>query len=110
MRAIAWIMVLIFAAASPGQGRLVPLPSPKRPATRPARPAFVIGVFQQPTGSFDAWRTRGVNTLVGYEAESGSRQISNHDWTEAAAAKGFYYIRQPSDDREADARDPNLLA
>src|SRR5207244_11772968 len=81
-----------------GQERLVPLPTPKRPATSPARPAFIIGVFQQPTSSFDVWRSRGVNTLVGYEAESGSRRISNHDRTEAAAAKGFDYIRSHSDD------------
>jgi hypothetical protein len=104
-------LVLLFQTLiCEGQERLVPLPTPKRPATRPAKPAFIIGVFQQPTSSFDVWRSRGVNTLVGYEAESGSRRISNHDWTEAAAAKGFYCIRQPSDDLEADARDPNLLA
>ena len=47
--------------------------------------------------------------LVGYEGESGSRKISNHDWTEAAAAKGFCYIKQPANDLVADARDPNLL-
>jgi hypothetical protein len=92
------------------QERLVPLPTPKRPEVMPARPAFVVGVFQQPTSSFETWRLRGINTLVGYEGESGSRRISNHDWTEAAAARGFYYFKQPSDDLEADARDPNLLA
>lgn len=85
------------------------MPTPRRPATRPAVPKFIIGVFQQPVGSFDSWRVRGVNTLVGYEAESGSRRISNHDWTEAAAAKGFYYIKQPGEDLEIEARDPNLL-
>jgi hypothetical protein len=103
-------LTVLQAGICEGQERLVPLPTPKRPATRSAKPAFIIGVFQQPTSSFDVWRSRGVNTLVGYEAESGSRRISNHDWTEAAAAKGFYYIRQPSNDLEADARDPNLLA
>ena len=85
-------------------------PTAKRPASRPTTPSFIIGVFQQPTSSFDAWRGRGVNTLVGYEGESRSRNISNHDWSEAAAGKGFYYIRQPSEDLEGDARDLNLLA
>lgn len=78
-------------------------------ATLP-RPAFIIGVFQQPVSSLETWRTRGINTLVGYEAEKASKNISNHDWTQSAAAKGFYYIKQPSDDPQADATDPNLLA
>jgi hypothetical protein len=92
------------------QERLVPLPTPKRPEVPATRPAFIVGVFQQPTSSFDTWRLRGINTLVGYEGESGSRKISNHDWTEAAAAKGFCYIKQPANDLAADAKDPNLLA
>jgi hypothetical protein len=100
--------VVVLSASA--QERLIPLPTPKRPEVMPARPAFVVGVFQQPTSLFDTWRLRGINTLVGYEGESGSRRISNHDWTEAAAAKGFYYFKQPSDDLAADARDPNLLA
>ena len=103
-------VAVLWAGIAGAQERLIPLPTPKRPEVMPARPAFIVGVFQQPVGSFDSWRTRGINTLVGYEAESGSRRISNHDWTEAAAAKGFYYFKQPSEDLAADAKDPNLLA
>jgi hypothetical protein len=103
-------MVLFLATVCGAQERLVPHPTPRRPASQPTPPKFIIGVFQQPTSSFDTWRIRGVNTLVGYEGESGSKKISNADWSNAAAAKGMFYIKQPSDDLEADARDPNLLA
>ncbi len=82
--------------------------TPRRPASQPAVPKFVIGVFQQPTSSFDAWKGRGINTVVSYESQGG--KVSNDEWSEAAAAKGFYFIRQPSDDLEADAKEPNLLA
>jgi hypothetical protein len=104
------LVVVLGVSGAAAQERLVPLPTPKRPEVMPLRPAFVVGVFQQPTSSFDTWRLRGIDTLVGYEGESGSRRISNRDWTEAAAAKGFYYLKQPSENLEADARDPNLLA
>src|SRR6266516_220624 len=109
IRHLLCCLLLSLTVICAGQERLIPLPTPKRPATRPAKPAFIIGVFQQPTSSFDVWRVRGVNTLVGYEGESGSRKISNHDWTEAAAAKGFYYIKQPGEDLVGEAKDPNLL-
>jgi hypothetical protein len=108
-----WIGIVVGLAGALGvsaQERLVPLPTPKRPEAPATRPVFIIGVFQQPTSTFDTWRLRGINTLVGYEGESGSRRVSNEQWTEAAAAKGFCYIRQPADDPAADARDPNLLA
>jgi len=108
-----WI-IRVFVALLPvvtsvAQERPLPHATPRRPATQPAVPRFIIGVFQQPVGSFDSWKVRGVNTLAGYEGESGSRRISNHDWTEAAAAKGFFYIKQPGEDLELEAKDPNLL-
>jgi hypothetical protein len=85
------------------------LPTPRRPATAPTPPKFVVGVYMQPPDTFDVWRTRGVNTLVGYESRGGS--ISNKDWSDAAAAKGFFYFRKPNaPDLAADAKDPNLLA
>jgi hypothetical protein len=107
---IGIVAAVVGALGVSAQERLIPLPTPKRPEVPVARPAFIVGVFQQPTSSFDMWRLRGINTLVGYEGESGSRRISNQDWTEAAAAKGFCYIRQPANDLAADAKDPNLLA
>lgn len=102
------LVAIVLAISSSAQPR--PLPTPKRPSTPPPGPAFIIGVFQQPVSSFDTWRIRGINTLVGYEAEKNSKNISNHDWTEAAAAKNFYFIKQRSDNAQADAADPNLLA
>jgi hypothetical protein len=76
-------------------------------------PRFLIGVYMQPVESFDTWKARGINTLVGYESRSG--QVSNRQWSEAATGKGFDYIRRPPKDatREelaADAKDPRLLA
>ena len=109
-RWITGVLVSIVLAIPALAQQPVPHATPKRPATPPPRPAFIIGIFQQPVSSFDTWRTRGINTLVGYESEKNSKNISNHDWTEAAAAKGFNYIKQPSDNLPADAADPNLLA
>jgi hypothetical protein len=77
-------------------------------STRPTPPPFVIGVYMQPVESFDSWRERGINALVGYESRSG--RVSNKQWSAAAAAKGFYYIRRPGGDLSEDASDPRLLA
>src|SRR5258706_10653364 len=107
MRVSAWITVVMLTAACFGQERLTPLPTPKRPASQPARPRFVVGVFMQPPDMFEVWRLRGINTLVGYESRGGA--ISNKQWSDAAAAKGFYYLRKPAEDLDADAKDPNLL-
>jgi hypothetical protein len=109
-RSKAGVLISIVLAIPCLAQQFPPRPTPRRPVTPPPRPAFIIGAFQQPVSSFDTWRTRGINTLVGYEAEKSSKNISNHDWTESAAAKGFYYIKQPSDNPQADAADPNLLA
>jgi len=102
---------LLLAVGGPicgAQERLVPLPTPRRPASQPARPSFLIGVYMQPPDTFDVWRLRGINTLFGYESREGT--ISNKQWSDTAAAKGFYYVRRPGDDPAADAADPNLLA
>jgi hypothetical protein len=61
----------------------------------------------QPPDSFDVWRLRGINTLVGYESRGGS--VSNDDWSAAAAIKGFHYIRKPAGEPAEDAKDPFLL-
>jgi hypothetical protein len=101
------LMVVVLGATCFAQERLVPLPTPKRAASQPARPRFVVGVYSQPPDAFEVWRLRGINTLVGYESRG--EAISNKQWSDAAAAKGFYYLRKPGEDLEADARDPNLL-
>jgi hypothetical protein len=110
IRTLCLLLILSVAAICFAQERLRPLPTPKRPEARPTPPKFVVGVYMQPPDTFDVWRARGINTLVGYESRGGS--ISNKDWSDAAAAKGFFYIRKPAGvvELEADARDPNLLA
>jgi hypothetical protein len=107
-RAICGLILLLQTTICTAQERLVPLPTPKRPTAQPAVPKFIIAVYMQPPDMFDVWRTRGINTLVGYESRSGT--ISNKQWSDAAAVKGFYFLRKPADDLEADAKDPNLLA
>src|SRR5436189_5829152 len=94
IRTLFLLLVVSVAAGSPAQERLRPLPTPKRPETRPTPPKFIVGVYMQPPDTFDVWRARGIDTLVGYESRGGS--ISNKDWSEAAAAKGFFYIRKPA--------------
>jgi len=107
MRACMMLTVVLMTTTCWGQERLTPLPTPRRPASQPARPRFVVGVYMQPPDTFEAWKLRGINTLVGYESRGGA--ISNKQWSDAASAKGFYYLRKPAEDLEADARDPNLL-
>jgi hypothetical protein len=68
----------------------------------------VIGVWQQPTNSFDKWKGRGINTMVGYEGLSGT--VSNETWSAAAVNKGLYMIRQANADPRKDIGQKNLLA
>ena len=72
---------------------------------------FPIGAFYQPsipkaTTSFAGWKGRGINTLVGYEAQG---TIPIEDYTAAAASAGLYLIREPSADPTRDT-DPNVIA
>jgi hypothetical protein len=77
----------------------------------PAPPKFIIGVWYQPISSFQKWKDRGVNTLVGFTSED---QFSREQWTEAARKAGLFYVIKPqADDPEsmkADAADTSLLA
>jgi hypothetical protein len=53
---------------------------------------FPIGVWQQPTYSFNKWKGRGINTLM--EVPQG------HDigtWSDAAVSLGLYMLREPDD-------------
>jgi hypothetical protein len=65
-------------------------------------------VWQQPTNSFDKWKGRGINTMVGYEGLSGT--VSNETWSAAAVSKGLYMIRQANADPRKDVGQKNLLA
>src|SRR5258706_12374691 len=80
------------------------------PPKSTAPPKFLIGVWYQPISSFEKWKARGVNTLVGYENEGGG--VSRQKWMEAARNAGLYYIAKATDDPEemkADPADPYLL-
>jgi hypothetical protein len=79
--------------------------------TQPATPKFIIGVWYQPTSSFAKWKSRGINTLVGYESEGNT--VSRQQWTAAAQQAGLSYLMAPTSDAgeiQQDAADANLLA
>jgi hypothetical protein len=67
--------------------------------------AFVLGVWTQPVGSMDAWKARGINTLV--EVPQGHDALA---WAHAADSKGLYQIRRPAGDPADDLKDHYLLA
>lgn len=71
-------------------------------------PRFIIGVWLQPAYNLTTWAGRGVNTAVGYETLGGTN--SNSFWSNAAAAAGLAYIREPGANFTADAADPRLIA
>jgi len=57
---------------------------------------------------FDQWKAEGVNTLVGYESEGGTRSLE--DWNNAAVSRGMYMIRQARKRAQDDRHEANLLA
>jgi hypothetical protein len=67
----------------------------------------VIGVWSQPTNSFDKWKGRGINTLVGYEGLSGT--VSVETFSAEAVKRGMYMIRHPNADPKKDIGQKNLL-
>lgn len=74
---------------------------------------FPIGVHSQPKNSFDKWKARGVNSLFQYEAErngQGIPSVSLQTWSDTAASKGLYYVREPSANPADDLQDTHLLA
>jgi hypothetical protein len=71
-----------------------------------------VGVWSQPRGSFSKWRDRGVNVLVGWEPErnsQGAPTVPQADWRAAARALDLPYYDRPTEDVEADGRDPYLV-
>jgi hypothetical protein len=83
-------------------------PSSAAVGYRPQRGPFIIGVWSQPSYSFARWRTRGINTMVGFESLSGTVLYS--DWRAELERHGLYAIRRPHGALRRDARDPRLLA
>jgi hypothetical protein len=100
---------------TPGNGTpppVTPPPVTPPPTTGTGSPVdlstfFPIGVFYQPTWSFDTWKARGVNTLLGYEDPSG---IGMAAWSQAARDRGLHYFREASADPKQDIGDNSLIA
>jgi hypothetical protein len=85
-----------------------PASSPPAPTSTSGQP-FVIGVWSQPHWSFDKWKGRGINTVVGYESLSGT--VSIDKFSQEAVNKGLYMIRHPNwADPSKDRAYRNLLA
>ena len=87
--------------------------APAARAQLPSQDFFPIGVHAQPRNSFDKWKSRGVNTLFQYEGEYNSQgvpSVSLRAWSDLAASKGLYYVRQPSPNPADDLQEKNLIA
>src|SRR5205085_2729059 len=69
---------------------------------------FPIGAFLQPTFTFDAWKARGINTMVGFESYGAA--TTYEQWTQVANDRGLKYMREPLANPNLDKADPNLLA
>jgi hypothetical protein len=66
---------------------------------------FPVGVFSQPSTSFEKWKSRGINTIL--------EVPQNHDaleWDSAAKRAGLKIIRRPLSDPKADIGRKDLLA
>lgn len=87
-------------------------PSAQEPTPAPVSSTssapFVIGVWSQPTNSFAKWKARGINTVVGYESQSGA--VSVESFSAAAVSNNLYMIRHPNADPSKDKYQKNLLA
>jgi hypothetical protein len=104
---LSWYVIITTAAMMFGYialGQPVPPIATTQPTTRP------VGVWYQPAYSFDKWKTRGVNLLVGYEAEGGSTKLDA--WCVAAASRGFNNILQDTAlvGNTRGTTDPNCVA
>jgi hypothetical protein len=76
------------------------------PGTVPPPGFFPVGVYWQPTGSFDTWKSRGVNTVIGfYDRPDWMAEFQN-----AAVSRGLWMIRNPQANPAADKTQKYLLA
>ena len=69
--------------------------------TRPA-PPFVVGAWRQPASSFQLWKSRGINTLIGTVSGVGQDALTDADYCAKAHAAGIYVI---ADCNDADAHE-----
>jgi hypothetical protein len=76
------------------------------PGTVPPSSFFPVGVYWQPTGSFDTWKARGINTVIGfYDRPDWMAEFNN-----AAVSRGLWMIRNPQANPAADKNQKYLLA
>src|SRR5260370_2163089 len=90
------VLVLLafpFAAAASAD---VPKAAPQAPPQAPSQPApkFLIGVWDQPVSTFEKWKARGINTLVGSPHDSGP--LPRHPRTDSARTTALSSISHPS--------------
>ena len=82
--------------------------------TPPPTDFFPVGVFLQPSSSFDIWKSRGVNTVVDFFPDPGlsvpQQQDALNQWNTAAVQRGLYMIRAPRANAVLDVNEKNLLA
>jgi hypothetical protein len=78
------------------------------PATAAVAPPdlFPIGIYRQPTTSFDTWKSRGINTVIDFYPPGKNLER----WNAAAVADGLWMIRNPRKNPRADVNQPYLLA
>lgn len=85
---------------------LLSLPLSAGPTTQPA---FIVGVWQQDTSSFQTWKSRGVNCLVEIPTGPTWTPAARLVWVGAAEAAGLYQIRSVVGTAAQD-NSPHLLA
>src|SRR5882724_10153608 len=67
-------------------------------ADAPPASLFPIGVYWQPTGSFDLWKSRGINTAIGFY----TKPFDMEEFNNAAVSRGLWMIRNPRANPAAD--------
>jgi hypothetical protein len=84
-------------------GLLLALAGSAQPTTRPV----VHAVWFQPSSSDLKWKSRGIDTLLGYESEGGT--VSVDAWCKTANDAGLNYILQTGAGTEAHWNDPRCI-
>ena len=75
-------------------------------AEAPPANLFPIGVYWQPTASFDLWKSRGINTVIGFY----KKPADMAEFNQAAVSKNLWMIRNPRANPADDLHQKNLLA
>lgn len=98
--------LLKLAAIALGAAAALACPQAAQAYDPPSSDFFPIGVFLQPTSTFDTWQARGVNTVVDFDPNVQSLET----WNAAAVSRGLYMIRAPRSTIGQDVNEHYLLA